>query len=89
MTQNVQTEVMMKAITTVFISTMFLLAAVFSNPVFGKDYTHSAPGLSGYDPVAYFKVGKPMKGSGYHVTDVDGVTYAFASKEHKKMFTKG
>ena len=46
----------------------------------------STPGLSGFDPVAYFTDGKPVRGSGYHVTVFKGVTYAFASKEHKEMF---
>ena len=55
-------------------------------PAFAQDVTHSTPGLSGYDPVAYFTEGKPMRGSGYHVAVQDGVTYAFASAEHKKLF---
>ena len=76
----------MKSTTTAFIACVFLLAVVFSTSVFGADYTHNYPGLSGYDPVSYFMDGKPMKGSGFHVTSVDGVTYAFASKEHKELF---
>src|SRR5215472_12970635 len=47
---------------------------------------YNTPGISGYDPVAYFTDGKPMRGSGYHVALHDGVTYAFTTKEHKKMF---
>src|SRR5262249_19789081 len=47
---------------------------------------YNAPGLGGYDAVAYFTDGKPMRGSGYHVTVHDGVTYAFTSTEHKEMF---
>ena len=65
---------------------MLMLVVVLSTPALGKDYTHSTPGINGYDPVAYFTDGKPMKGSGYHVADFEGVTYAFASKEHKEMF---
>lgn len=63
-----------------------LLVAVIATPVFGQDYTHSTPGIGGYDPVSYFLEGKPQRGSGYHVTDYKGVTYAFASEEHKEMF---
>ena len=69
-----------------FFSSMLMLVVVLSTPALGKDYTHSTPGINGYDPVAYFTDGKPMKGSGYHVADFEGVTYAFASKEHKEMF---
>lgn len=48
--------------------------------------THSTPGLSGYDPVAYHTEGKPVKGSGYHVAEHEGVTYLFASKKNRKRF---
>lgn len=55
---------------------------------FANDVAISTPGLSGYDPVAYFTDGKAVRGSGYHVTVQDGVTYAFASDEHKTLFKK-
>ena len=63
-----------------------LMAAAVATPVFAADYTHSTPGAGGYDVVAYFTDGKAMRGSGYHVADHHGVTYAFASEEHKKLF---
>ena len=63
-----------------------LAASVTAIPVFAGDVTHSTPGISGYDPVAYFTDGKPVRGSGYHVTVHDGVTYAFANADHKKLF---
>ena len=66
---------------------LVLAASITSVPAFAGDVSHSTPGLSGYDPVAYFSDSKPMRGSGFHVTVHDGVTYAFASEEHKKMFT--
>lgn len=69
-----------------FIGGLALLASIAAVPVFAEDVTHSTPGLSGYDPVAYFTDGKPVRGSGYHVAVQDGVTYAFANAEHKKLF---
>lgn len=63
-----------------------LAVSMIAVPVFAEDVTHSTPGLSGYDPVAYFTDGKPVRGSGYHAAVHDGVTYAFASAEHKKLF---
>jgi YHS domain-containing protein len=48
--------------------------------------THSTPGLSGYDPVAYHTEGKPVKGSGYHVAEHNGVIYLFANKKNRRMF---
>ncbi len=76
----------MKAMNTLFFAAMTLFVALVTTPAFGQDYTHSTPGIGGYDPVAYFTDGKPQRGSGYHVTDYDGVTYAFVSEEHKEMF---
>ncbi len=77
----------MKVTSKSILSACILLIAVMATPVFGQDVSKSTPGLSGYDPVAYFTDGKPMKGSGYHVAEFDGVTYAFSSKEHKEMFS--
>ena len=69
-----------------FLAAMLIVGAVVSTSAFAQDYTHSTPGVSGYDPVAYFTEGKPLKGNGYHVSDFQGVTYAFASEDHKKLF---
>ena len=63
-----------------------LVAALSAATALAGDVTHSTPGVSGYDPVAYFTDGKPMRGSGYHVTMYEGVTYAFTSAAHKKAF---
>lgn len=65
--------------------TMLVVAAA-ATPAFAANYTHSTPGAGGYDVVAYFTDGKAMRGSGYHVADHNGVTYAFMSEEHKKLF---
>ena len=35
-----------------FLPAMALLVAVVATPAFGKDYTHSTPGISGYDPIS-------------------------------------
>ncbi len=42
--------------------------------------------LYGYDPVTYFKDGKPQKGKETFKADVGGVTYLFATEENKKSF---
>ncbi len=69
-----------------FLLTTALFVSLVATPVFGQDVTHSTPGISGYDPVSYFTEGRPQRGSGYHVADYRGVTYAFTSEEHKEMF---
>jgi YHS domain-containing protein len=42
--------------------------------------------LKGFDPVAYFTDGKPVKGNPDITSTHDGVHYEFASKEHKALF---
>src|SRR5262245_27046538 len=75
----------MRAMRFFFLNLMVLLAVAVAIPSFAHDH-YDIPGLVGYDPVAYFTDGKPMRGSGYHVSVYDGVTYGFTSNEHKKMF---
>jgi len=43
-------------------------------------------GLKGYDPVAYFTDGAPAKGKAAFTATHDGVTYRFASAEHRHQF---
>lgn len=76
----------MNIATRFLLAIMVLVASVVSVSAFAEEFSHSTPGISGYDPVAYFSDGKPVRGSGYHVTVVEGVTYAFATAEHQKMF---
>ena len=44
--------------------------------------------LQGYDPVAYFTDGKPVKGSPQFTAAYKGAKYRFASAEHKQLFEK-
>jgi len=76
----------MKSVKPLLLAAAAVFVAAVSTPAFAKDYTHSTPGIGGYDLVAYFTDGKPMRGSGYQVSVFEGVTYAFASEEHKEMF---
>lgn len=43
--------------------------------------------IEGYDPVAYFEMSKPVKGSKAFKATHDGATYRFVSKRHLKLFT--
>lgn len=51
-----------------------------------ENYLKEGYGLSGYDPVAYFTVGAPTLGDDAHTSEHEGVTYRFASAEHKATF---
>lgn len=43
-------------------------------------------GIQGYDPVAYFKQNKAIKGSSRFSTRYLGITYHFSTEENKKAF---
>lgn len=47
---------------------------------------NSTTGVAGYDLVAYFTDGKPVRGKGHHTAVFDGVTYLFATEDHQKEF---
>lgn len=64
-------------------------------PVQAADEINVVPGLSivgaplalhGYDPVAYFTVGKPTRGSDKLVHVHEGAAYRFASEAHLEAF---
>ena len=52
-------------------------AAASTAPVYTGTFSHVA--LSGYDPVAYFAQGKPVKGSTEFTTSYNGADWQFAS----------
>ena len=45
-------------------------------------------GIEGYDPVAYFKSGKAVKGKKDIATYYQGVTYRFSTPENREEFKK-
>ena len=60
-----------------------------SLPASAGDATPAAArvAIDGYDPVAYFTDGHPVKGSPTFSFTFDDAVYYFASAEHHKMFT--
>ncbi len=48
--------------------------------------TFSSLAVSGYDAVAYFTEGRPVKGSGRHEYDWNGATWRFASAANRDAF---
>ena len=76
-----------KSKTYVYVMAM-LMAVVMAQKVYAhntNDVSHVA--IGGYDPVAYFDAGKPMRGNGYHTATYNGATYLFSSKGHQEKFT--
>lgn len=72
------------------------LSPVAAGSVFAYDETSassvnvdkSGVALRGYDPVAYFTIGKPTKGKSEFSASYEGATYHFASAEHLDAFKK-
>ncbi len=72
------------------------LAAIVAIPLFGTRAIAAEPrvftglvqgvAVGGYDPVAYFTEGKPVKGSESLTLQHDGATWRFASAENRAAF---
>jgi len=43
--------------------------------------------IKGYDPVAYFTMSKPVKGSDQYTYEWNGAKWLFSSREHLDLFT--
>ena len=64
-------------------------ASLLSGPAFAAKppvFATDGIAINGYDPVAYFTVSKPVKGSMDHVSDWQGAKMLFSSAETKAMF---
>ena len=66
------------------------LAAILSALALGaqaeSNLDSSGLALQGYDPVAYFAEGKPVRGKAEFVARHDGATYRFASAANRDAF---
>jgi YHS domain-containing protein len=65
-----------------------LIAAWFSGPAFTQTNALPAPALAikGYDPVAYFVEGRPVKGVASIAYDFDDSRYHFSSAKSRERF---
>jgi len=63
----------------------FHLVSFALDPVYTDRKTKSA--IGGYDTVAYFTEGKPVKGSTKYVTTYQGATWRFSSQENLDKFS--
>ena len=75
-----------------FLALLVLILGVGRPAVAGTDSSVPAVnagdgiGLKGYDPVAYFVDGQPIKGDERYSAEWKGVTYRFATAENLKQF---
>lgn len=58
--------------------------AIAEAPVYTSKFSNVA--VQGYDPVAYFTVGEPTKGSSKFTTEYNGAEFQFASQENLNAF---
>ena len=65
---------------------LLLLLGVSLGAAAEKRYAPDGIGAGGYDPVAYFTDGKAMRGLEQMTAEHGGVTYRFASAEHRDLF---
>ncbi len=75
------------------ISLVSLVAALAAAPGFAQAagasaFTHSTPGVSGYDVVSYQTGEKPLRGNGNHIAVHEGVTYLFVNEANRKAFER-
>lgn len=75
-----------------YISSMLASLALASTLALAKDLVNcdaaSQTGLQGYDPVAFFTDARATKGNPAIAGQYNGVTYLFASEEHKALFAQ-
>ena len=71
-----------------------IAGAIMNTPAFavkttGGEYNtlYAGLGAKGYDVVAYFTDGKPIMGQERYEHKYGGVTWRFASREHRALFT--
>ncbi|MDH3702960.1 MAG: YHS domain protein [Alphaproteobacteria bacterium] len=67
-----------------FVLSLAVPPAQAKDPVYTG--TFSSLAVSGYDPVAYFKAGKPVEGSSDHEFKWNGATWRFASAANLAAF---
>jgi YHS domain-containing protein len=76
----------MTAVRTILLALPVALMAAAASLAQGGDAATPAVSLKGYDVVAYFAEGRPVKGSPEFRQDWDGIAYHFASEQHRAAF---
>jgi YHS domain-containing protein len=69
----------------------FLLLSALSSFGVGKrllNLDRNGVNIQGYDPVAFFTDGRPVKGNPQFQSEYNGARYYFASADHKAAFDK-
>jgi YHS domain-containing protein len=84
---------MMKSIAAIYsLFTIFIFTILFTipSPVWAKDPINKnwkGIAIKGYDPVAYFILGKPVKGKSEFEYKWKGAKWRFSDAEHLNLFS--
>lgn len=70
------------------LATVFILFAISCHSGSPETFQDASGAIHGYDPVAYFKEGKPVKGRPDLTHDWNGATWHFATNEDLDAFKK-
>jgi YHS domain-containing protein len=65
-----------------------LFNTIYSQAQKGEIFSKSSQAIRGYDPVAYFTEGKPVKGSEAFTLNWKDANWFFSSKENLELFKK-
>ena len=79
------TKVIAKSCAGVIFTASLLVAFQMGEKV---NKTSAGLAIKGYDPVAYFEDGKPVKGDAAYQFQWKGATWRFSSAAHREAFTK-
>lgn len=80
---------MKKTIVIAFISMLWGFQLSAQSPLRLKHFNlEKGLALQGYDPVAYFTVGKALEGKPQFSVMIEGVKYLFVSQTNKELFAK-
>jgi YHS domain-containing protein len=74
------------ALLTALATTFFTVPAMAATPAPAVYTASDSLGARGYDPVAYFTQGKPVKGSATHQMEWGGAKWRFASAQSLETF---
>ena len=69
------------------LSALLPMVLLGGNAVAGEFFEEGGVAVRGYDVVAYFSDGKPVRGSPEHQTEYKGSTFHFASKANRDAFS--
>ena len=72
----------MRRLLTLTLLTVLIPAAFAAEPIFSDD----GAAIRGYDPVAYFELGRPVRGEAGLTHEWMGATWRFSSAAHRDAF---